>query len=65
MTAEPIRSGDVDAVAQSLDELASSPELSQRMGEAARAQARARFSADVVVPHYEQVYERLVGRRER
>ena len=53
--------GDVAALATSLDQLAASPELAGRMGESARQQARARFSADTVVPRYEQVYERLIG----
>ena len=54
--------GDVEALAASLDELAASPELALRMGEVAREQARARFATELVVPRYEQVYERLIAR---
>ena len=53
--------GDVEALAASLDQLAASPELAGGMGEAAQQQAQARFSADLVVPHYEHVYERLIA----
>ncbi|HSH39292.1 MAG TPA: N-acetyl-alpha-D-glucosaminyl L-malate synthase BshA [Chthoniobacterales bacterium] len=52
--------GDVETLAASLDQLAASPELAGKMGEAAQQQARARFSADLVVPRYEHVYERLM-----
>ena len=54
--------GDVAALAASLDQLAASRELAKRMGESARQQARARFSTELVVPRYEQVYERLIAR---
>ena len=57
--------GDVSALAAALDGLATSPELARTMGEAAREQARARFSAEMVVPRYEDVYERLVGGERR
>ena len=57
--------GDVSALAAALDRLAMSPELAHTMGDAARAQARARFSAEMVVPRYEAVYERLVGSGQR
>ena len=51
----------VDALAASLDQLAASPESAQKMGEAAQEQARARFSAGLVVPQYERLYERLIA----
>jgi N-acetyl-alpha-D-glucosaminyl L-malate synthase BshA len=53
--------GDVEALAASLDQLAASPELARQMGNAAQQQARARFSADRVVPCYQAVYERLIS----
>jgi glycosyltransferase involved in cell wall biosynthesis len=53
--------GDVAALATSLNQLAASPELAKRMGESARQQARARFSTELVVPQYEQIYERLIA----
>lgn len=53
--------GEIDALAAALDELAASPESAQHMGNTARTQARARFSAELVVPRYEEVYERLLA----
>ena len=53
--------GDVEALAASLGQLAASPALARQMGEAAQEQARARFSAERVVPRYEEVYARLVS----
>lgn len=53
--------GEVDEVARSLDRLAASPELAETMGAAAADQARARFSAELVVPRYERVYDRLIA----
>ena len=52
--------GDVAALARSLDQLAADAELARRMGPAAKERAHARFSADRVVPQYEDVYERLL-----
>ena len=54
---------DIHALAAALDHLAASPDLAQQMGEAARKHARARFSADLVVPQYEHVYQRLLAQR--
>ena len=54
--------GDVAALAASLDKLAASPELAARMGKSSRQQVRARFSTELVVPRYEEVYERLIDR---
>ena len=53
--------GEVEALARSLDQLAASPELARKMGDAAQDRAHARFSADRVVPQYEHVYERLLS----
>lgn len=52
--------GDVAALAASLDQLAASPELARTIGDAAKERAHARFSADRVVPQYEEVYQRLL-----
>ena len=51
--------GDLDAMAGSLHRLVSSRELAREMGEQGRRDATARFSADRIVPLYEQLYERL------
>ena len=53
--------GDIEAVAASLDRLAASSELAHKMGESARQHAHAHFSAELVVPRYEAVYERLIA----
>ena len=51
--------GDIDAMAVSLHRLASEPDLAAGMGEHGRSEARARFSAEQIVPLYEALYERL------
>lgn len=51
--------GEIDSMATSLRRLATSPELAREMGEEGRRDAVARFSADRIVPLYEQLYERL------
>jgi N-acetyl-alpha-D-glucosaminyl L-malate synthase BshA len=54
--------GDVAAMAASLDRLASAPSLAEEMGAHGKRTARAKFSAENIVPLYEQVYERLIER---
>jgi N-acetyl-alpha-D-glucosaminyl L-malate synthase BshA len=58
------RFNDVSAMAASLDQLAGSPQRAHSMGELGRKQATERFSAELVVPQYQRIYERLatVGR---
>jgi glycosyltransferase involved in cell wall biosynthesis len=55
--------GDVAALASSLDRLAETPGLAQKMGAAGQTIAEAAFSATQVVPQYETVYQRLVSGR--
>ena len=55
--------GNISEVAASLDRLAGSPELAQRMGARAAAHARATFSAEVVVPRYEAIYHGISAAR--
>jgi glycosyltransferase involved in cell wall biosynthesis len=54
--------GNVEAMAASLDLLASTPSLAQEIGAQGKLTARAKFSADQIVPLYEQIYERLIER---
>ena len=51
--------GNIAELAASLDRLADSPELAQRLGARARDHARAHFSAGLVVPRYEALYRSL------
>jgi N-acetyl-alpha-D-glucosaminyl L-malate synthase BshA len=53
--------GDVNAMAQSLDHLIESPETVRRMGAHGRERATQLFTADRIVPQYEQVYRRVLG----
>ncbi len=49
-------------MAASLDRLASTPSLAKEMGAQGKRIATAQFSAEKIVPLYEQIYERLVAR---
>ncbi len=51
--------GEIGAMADSLRQLAESPALAKRMGEAGRAWAKEKFSAEKIVPLYEKLYARL------
>jgi glycosyltransferase involved in cell wall biosynthesis len=51
---------DVDALADAMRELLDNPELRERLGRAARVRARL-FTAGVVVPRFEQLYQQLVN----
>ncbi|MEO5719491.1 MAG: N-acetyl-alpha-D-glucosaminyl L-malate synthase BshA [Chthoniobacterales bacterium] len=53
--------GDTDAVARSIEQLADSPDLAQRLGEQGRRHAAEHFTADRVVPEYEALYRRVVA----
>jgi glycosyltransferase involved in cell wall biosynthesis len=54
--------GNIEAMAASLDRLASTPLLAQEMGAKGKRIAAAKFSADKIVPLYEELYERLIER---
>lgn len=54
--------GDVEGMAKSLNELIDSPENAARLGERGRARAENLFTADRVVPRYEALYRRVIGR---
>jgi N-acetyl-alpha-D-glucosaminyl L-malate synthase BshA len=52
--------GDVDAMAEAVNDLISSPSRRREMGQAARKQASELFSADAIVSQYEGVYRRVL-----
>jgi glycosyltransferase involved in cell wall biosynthesis len=54
--------GDVAAMAASLDALISGPEKAKEIGERGRTRAKERFTAARVVPQYEALYRRVLGR---
>ena len=54
-----VPAGDVDALAKTLDALIHDPSRRHALGRAAKARARERFSAEVIVPRYEALYRRL------
>ena len=56
--------GDAEALARGVEALLGEPERRRAMGEAARAQARLRFSAEAIVPRYEALYRRVCARAE-
>jgi len=51
--------GDADALASALADLIHDPARRKALGQAAQARARALFSAEVIVPRYEALYQRL------
>lgn len=54
--------GDINSMAASLDTLIDSPEAAKQMGERGRARAKKLFTAPRVVPQYEELYRRVIGR---
>lgn len=54
--------GDVAAMATSLDALIAEPEAANRNGERGRKRAGELFTAERVVPQYEALYNRVLGR---
>lgn len=53
--------GDVKAMAESLDRLIESPELARELGDRGRDRATQLFTADRIVPQYEELYRRVLG----
>lgn len=53
--------GDVENLALSLEKLITNSELRTNFGEAARLHAHEKFSAEVIIPQYEALYQSLVG----
>ena len=56
--------GDINALARALDRLADEPALAQKMGAAGQRDAAERFSAEIIVPRYEAVYDRVMSARQ-
>ncbi len=61
-TGELVPPSDPGAMAQALVRLASQPERSERLGQAARADVEARFSLNSMVGAYRGLYDRLLQR---
>lgn len=53
--------GDADGLARGVESLLQHPEKRLAMGRAARERARSKFSADAIVPRYEELYRRVCG----
>ncbi|HUL52369.1 MAG TPA: N-acetyl-alpha-D-glucosaminyl L-malate synthase BshA [Opitutaceae bacterium] len=54
-----VGTGDADALARAVESLIQDPARRAELGAAARQRARAHFSAEVVVPLYEELYRRV------
>lgn len=52
--------GDTEAMAGYLDQLCSDASLRRKLGEDGKRRARARFSADAIIPQYEACYRDLI-----
>jgi L-malate glycosyltransferase len=53
--------GDVTAAAGGLDTLTESPDLAHELGERSRDRALEQFSADRILPRYEELYRRVIA----
>jgi glycosyltransferase involved in cell wall biosynthesis len=51
---------DIESMAASVSRLAESPELARKMGEQGRHDAKAKFSAGLIVPLYEELYRKIL-----
>jgi N-acetyl-alpha-D-glucosaminyl L-malate synthase BshA len=56
-----VGSEDVDTLAHAVQDLIQSPERRIAMGKAGQRRAKAQFSADAIVPQYEDLYRRVCG----
>jgi N-acetyl-alpha-D-glucosaminyl L-malate synthase BshA len=56
-----VPAGDADALALGVESLMADKTLRMALGRAAQHRAREKFSADAIVPHYEQLYRRVVA----
>jgi len=54
--------GDIEGMAQSLDNLIDSPEIAAQLGNRGQQRAEKLFTADRVVPQYEALYNEVIGR---
>jgi glycosyltransferase involved in cell wall biosynthesis len=53
--------GDADALARAVESLIRNPARRTALGRAAQQRAREWFSAEVIVPRYEALYQRVCG----
>jgi glycosyltransferase involved in cell wall biosynthesis len=53
--------GDAEALARGVESLLGDPVRRASLGRAAQVRARAKFSADAIVPRYEELYRRVCG----
>jgi N-acetyl-alpha-D-glucosaminyl L-malate synthase BshA len=53
--------GDADAIAQAVTELISDSQRRRKLGDAAKEDAPRQFSAEVIVPQYENLYRRILA----
>jgi glycosyltransferase involved in cell wall biosynthesis len=56
-----VPAGNAEALANAAESLLRDPDLRARMGKAGQQRARELFSADVIVPRYEELYRRVCG----
>jgi N-acetyl-alpha-D-glucosaminyl L-malate synthase BshA len=56
-----VPAGDADALARGVETLIRDPALRASLGSEAHRRARDHFSADAIVPRYEQLYRRICG----
>lgn len=54
-----VPAGDADALARAAEGLLADPERRRQLGAAAQVRARSMFSADAIVPRYEELYRRV------
>lgn len=57
--------GDADGLARAVESLIQDPARRAALGQAARARALEKFSADAIVPRYEALYRRVCGKAGR
>jgi L-malate glycosyltransferase len=57
--------GDAAALAAAVSGLIKDPARRVALGQAARKRAQEKFSAEVIVPHYEALYRRVIGEYEK
>ena len=58
-----VQPGDIDRLSECLARLLGDADLRRRMGEAGRRKVERLFSADVVIPQFEDVYAELLGKK--
>ena len=56
-----VPAGDADGLARGVESLLQDAALRARLGEAARRRARETFSANAIIPRYEELYRRVCG----